>query len=266
MFSPNDLVADLYRLGVRRGDTIMVHASLRKIGSVEGGAVGVMDALDEAVGPEGTLMMILGALLEHEWVNEHPKDERAALLADAMPYDPLTVPVLPEVGYLAEAFRTRPGTIVTDNPSGRFAARGCLAEAFFHDAPWDDYYGPDSPLHRLCDAGGRILRLGANPDTVTALHYAEYLADLPEKRHVRRHFCVQGLHGPEIRSVECLDDENGIAEWSGDDDYFAVILKEYFAQGRVLNGQVGNAHAELIEAQDIVDFGARWMSRNLPWT
>jgi aminoglycoside N3'-acetyltransferase len=260
--SVHDLVTDLRRLGVREGDTLMVHASLRKIGPVERGANGVLDALDVAVGANGTLMMILGALVDHEWVNERPEPERPALLAGVAPYDPLAAPVLPEVGYLAEAFRLRGGAIVTDNPSGRFAARGRRASELFRDAPWDDYYGPDSPLHRLCKMGGKVLRLGANPDTVTALHYAEYLADVPGKRRVRRHYRVSGPRDPETRSVECLDDEHGIVDWQGE-DYFAIIVKKYIAEGRAQRGKVGRAVAELIEAKDIIDFGARWMSDNL---
>lgn len=94
------------------------------------------------------------------------------------------------------------------------------------------------------------------------LHYAEYLADVPGKRRVRRHYRIMGANGPETRSVECLDDEFGIVDWQGD-DYFALILKAYFADGRGVRGRVGNADAELIDAQDIVDFGARWMSENL---
>ena len=260
--TPADLVADLRLLGVRDGDTLMVHASLRRIGPVEGGASGVLDALDTAVGPDGALLMILGAVVDHEWVNQHPEGERAALLADVAPYDPLASPVLPEVGYLAEAFRTRPGTIVTDNPSGRFAARGGGAEALLRGAPWDDYYGPDSPLQRLCEMEGRVLRMGASPDTTTALHYAEYLADVPGKRRVRRHYRVMGAEGPETRSVECLDDEFGIVDWQGD-DYFALILAAYLAEGRGARGKVGNADSVLLDARDIVDFGARWMTHHL---
>jgi len=51
-------------------------------------------------------------------VNQHPEHAREALLANEPPYDPMTAPVLPEVGRLAEAFRLRPGTVVSDNPSG----------------------------------------------------------------------------------------------------------------------------------------------------
>jgi aminoglycoside N3'-acetyltransferase len=260
--STAELVADLHGLGVRSGDALMLHASLRRIGPVERGATGVLDALDAAVGPDGTLMMILGAFVDHEWVNQHPEEERAALLVGEPPYDQLASPVLPEVGYLAEAFRTRTGTIVTDNPSGRLSARGRNAEALLRNAPWDDYYGPDSPLHRLCKMGGRVVRLGANPDTTTVLHYAEYLAEVPNKRRVRRHYRVMGPRGPETRSVACLDDEHGIVDWDGE-DYFALILRAYLAEGRGRRGRVGGAEAELIEAQDIVDFGAAWMSRNL---
>ena len=43
------LVADLRRLGVVEGDLLMVHASLRAIGPVLGGADGVIDALEVAV-------------------------------------------------------------------------------------------------------------------------------------------------------------------------------------------------------------------------
>jgi aminoglycoside N3'-acetyltransferase len=270
--SPDELTAHLRGLGVRPGDMLMVHASLRKIGPTEGGATGVLDALDQAVGPEGTLLMVLGAVVEHEWVNQRAEEERVALLALVAPFDPSVAPPLPEVGYLAEAFRTRPGTIVNDNPSGRFAARGRRAPDLLHGVPWDDYYGPGSPLHRLSEAGGRILRLGANPDTTTVLHYAEYLASVPGKRRVRRHYRVQGDNGPETRAVECLDDEHGIVDWPPpgaprvewpDSDYFAVILKSYLAAGHGLRGRVGGADAELLDAADLIQFAARWMTEHL---
>jgi aminoglycoside N3'-acetyltransferase len=271
-WSPEALTLHLGHLGVRRGDMLMVHVSLRRIGPTERGPSGLLDALDAAVGPSGTLLMVLGAVIEHEWVNQRPEEERAALLEHETPYDPLAAPCLPEVGYFAEVFRTSPGTIVNDNPSGRFAARGKRAEELFRDAPWDDYYGPGSPLHRLCQAGGRILRLGANPDTPTVLHYAEYLAAVPGARRVRRHYRVHGRDGPETRSVECLDDEHGIVSWPfegtarvewPDNDYFAVILKTYLAAGHGLHGRVGGADAELLEATDFAEFGARWMTANL---
>jgi len=256
------LAADLRDLGVARGDTVMVHASLRRIGPVEGGAAGVISALEQAVGDAGTLLMLLGARDDFAWVNERPAGERDRLLAGTPAFDADTTPASPEVGTLAEVFRCTPATRVSDNPEGRFAARGRDAAHLLHDAPWDDYFGPGSPLDRLCRKGGTVLRLGADPDTVSVLHYAEYVVPLPGKRRVTRHRLVAASEGPVVRTVSCLDDEHGIFDYAGD-DYFAVILREYLAAGRARTGVVGSARSELILASDIVAFGVDWMTANL---
>ena len=208
----------------------MVHASLRRIGLArtdfgEGGAEAILDALDAAVGPAGTLMMTLGTDYPLDWVNRRPVAERAALLAGTAPFDPRDAAVMPDVGWLGEAFRRRPGTLVSDNPSGRFGARPPGRGADARPA-----------LARLLRAGiaaretvrpgGRILRLGADPDTVTALHLAEYLADLPGKSAARWDYLLAGEQGPRHVWIHCLDDPDGIVDAPGE-DYFARILKAY---------------------------------------
>ena len=250
-------------VGVGEGDVVMLHASLRKLGlarsqGVEGGAEILLDGLEAAVGPSGTLIMVLGTEYPEDWVNQHPIAERARLLEGKPPFDYLSAPVLPEVGYVAEAFRRRPGTLVSRNPSGRFGARGARADELLRDQPWNDYYGPGSPLEKLCALDGRVLRLGAGHDTVTVLHYAEYLAAMPRKRRTRWDYVLPEGHV----FIECLDDLNGIADFDGD-DYFAVILGNYLTLGRHHEGPVAAATAELLRATDIVDFGARWMEANL---
>ena len=52
-----DIVDALRSVGLQRGDSVMVHTSLGKIGYVCGGAQVVIEALIEAVGDEGTIMM-----------------------------------------------------------------------------------------------------------------------------------------------------------------------------------------------------------------
>ena len=49
------LIRDLTRLGLRGGDMVMVHASLRALGPVIGGPATVAQALRDVVGPQGTL-------------------------------------------------------------------------------------------------------------------------------------------------------------------------------------------------------------------
>lgn len=265
MRTVDELTGDLLAIGVGAGDLVMVHASLRRIGPVEGGADGVLDALHAAVAPEGTLMMNVGVRDDWGWVNDRPESGRFALLADAEPFDPWTTPAEPDNGVLAEVFRVRPGTIVSNNPEGRLGARGPLAEALMADAPWDDYYGEGSPLERFVERDGKVLRLGADLATVTLLHLAEYIVELPEKRRVRRHRRVRTADGgSEIRTVECLDDSHGIVEQpAGMTDYFENLLLDYLATGRAAIGNVGGATSELIDAQDLTSFAVAWMGVNL---
>lgn len=253
---------DLRSLGLRPGDTVMVHASLRKVGPVDGGADGLLSAIEQTLGPAGTVLMVLGADDPMAWVNDRPEHERPGLLAGSQPFDHLATPADPDVGVLAEVFRTRAGTFVSDHPEGRFAAAGGLARELTEDVPWDDYFGPGSPLERLIAAGGKVLRLGADPGTVTLLHHAEYLVDLPAKRRVRRYRLVRGDGGhTELRVVESLDDSNGIVDHDG--DYFEAILDAYLATGRAAVGRVGAATSELIDGADLVSFAVAWMAEHL---
>lgn len=256
------LVAQLVELGVRPGAALMVHASLRKVGLVEDGAEGLVRAVDAAVGAAGTWMMTLGAADDFAWVNERPEAERWALLADAPPFDAQRTPAQPDVGALAEVFRRTPGTLVSDHPEGRFGARGLHAAALLRDVPWDDYYGPGSPLERFAGLGGQVLRLGADEATVTLLHLAEYLARVSTKRRARRHRWVLGPDGPFVRTVSCLDDEHGIVDFAGD-DYFAVLLRAFLAAGHGERGLVGSAPAELLDARALLAFGVEWMEQHL---
>jgi aminoglycoside N3'-acetyltransferase len=249
---------DLHGLGVRGGDVVMVHASMRRVG---GDARDLVASIDEAVGEAGTWMMTLGAEDEWSWVNQRPEDERVKLLEGTPVFDPLTTRAEVDNGVLAEVFRTTAGTVVSDHPEGRFGARGKLAHELMADVPWDDYYGTGSPLERLVQLGGKVLRLGADVDTVTLLHHAEWLAPIENKRRVRRHRAVMGTDGrPGIRVVDTLDDSDGIAEYDGiDGDEFGVILNEYLETGRAHTGRVGGARAELIDGQDLVTFAVDWI-------
>jgi aminoglycoside N3'-acetyltransferase len=240
----SDLVADLRALGVRDGDLVVLHASMRAIGPVEGGASTVVRALDAALGAAGTLVMVLGA------------EESDA------PFDALSTPADPDVGVLAEVFRRTDGTAVNDHPDGRFGARGALARELLAGGPWHDYYGPGSLLERVVQRRGKVLRLGADLDTVTVLHYAEYLAPLDHKRRVRRVHRLARGGGVIEQAVECLDDSDGIVDHPGE-DYFAQIVRAYLATGRAATGRVGNAESELIDAGDLVAFGVEWMATYL---
>lgn len=235
------LTAQLRQLGLRSGDVVMTHASMRTVGKVEGGAEGLIQAQIEAVGSTGTLLMVLGA------------DEDEAFDAETTPVD------VEDMGILAEAFRTYPGVQVSDHPADRFGALGPLAQDILEPMPLHDYHGPGSPLERFAAFGGRVLRLGADPDTVTLTHYAEYLAEVPDKIRVRRRY-LRADTG-EIW-VESLDDNDGIADWPHG-DYFTQIFLDYRSSGAVLVSSIAACQGELFDARHFVAFAVDWMNQNL---
>lgn len=219
----------------------MIHASLRKLGPVVGRAAGVIEAVRETVGTSGTLLMVLSAVEDR-------------------PFDALSSPVdVQDMGVLAEVFRVFPGVQVNDHAADRFAALGPDAAFLLEPSPLHDYHGPGSVLERFTRRGGKVLRLGANPDTITLTHYAEYLADVPNKRVVRRRYVRADIGEQWIAS---LDDSDGIAVWSGG-DYFLHVFLDYRASGAVRIGPVGQCSAELLDARDFVDFAVRWMNEHL---
>jgi len=231
------LVHELRALGVPRAATVMVHASLKKLGPVAGGADAVLDAIVETLGPEGTLVMNLGA-------------------PDDVAFDAALTPADPSVGVLAEVLRRRSGAQVNDHVAARFAALGPRASALLEPTPHDDYYGPGSPLARFAE-DGLVLRLGADVDTITLTHYAEYLADIHGKRRVRRRYEHRRAG---VQWVESLDDTDGIVAWS-EGDYFSRIWLDYLATSAPWVGAVGGARAELFAAAPFVLFAARWIER-----
>ena len=241
MCSVDQLTAQLRALGVGEDDVVMIHASMRRVGPVEGGAASVIEALRAAVGTGGTLLMVLSA-------------------AEDEPFDALRSPVdVEDMGILAEVFRTYPGVSVNDHPADRFAALGPAASYLLTPTPLHDYHGPGSVLERFTQRGGKVLRLGANPDTVTLTHYAEYLADVPDKVRVRRRY-VRADTG-EVW-IESLDDTDGIATWE-EGDYFPQIFLDHRASGAVRIGPVGRCEAELFEAAPFVAFAVEWMNAKL---
>ncbi|MBO3803947.1 MAG: AAC(3) family N-acetyltransferase, partial [Candidatus Brockarchaeota archaeon] len=56
-FSKQDLTKDLEKIGLRKGDVVLVHSSLSRIGYVPGGAETAIGALLEAVGEGGTIVV-----------------------------------------------------------------------------------------------------------------------------------------------------------------------------------------------------------------
>jgi len=121
------LVHDARRLGVSPGDVLLVHSSLSAIGWVVGGARTVIEALIEAVSPDGTLVMpaFSGDLSDpSDWRNPPVPSSWIDRIREAMPaFDPDRTPTR-QMGCIAETFRKWPGAMRSIHPVSSMTALG----------------------------------------------------------------------------------------------------------------------------------------------
>jgi len=164
-------------LGLRQGDSVLVHSSLSRFGHVEGGADAVIDALLDILGRDGTLMMSA--------ITTRPKFVTTCIDAAGKglvaPVEAFEVEgTATYAGAIAETFRKRLGVKRSWHPTHSVSACGAGAEAIIADH--ESAAGPcgaGTPYTRICDLDrGFILLLGVSHQSNTALHGMEELADL----------------------------------------------------------------------------------------
>lgn len=257
------LVADLHALGVRPGDIVMTHESVKAIGWVVGGPSVVIDALLTAVGPDGTLLKYVGSEDGAYSMAEWPPEIQAAYRDELPTYDPATTRARREWGILCEYLRSWPGAKRSSHPDSSFAAIGKRATWLVEKHPTIYPFGPETPMARLVEAKGKVLLLGSPLDSVTVIHHAEHLAKVPGKRIVRYREPV--LRGGTRTWVDCeeYDTSRGIVPWDGPEDYFATIVKAFRSDGLCHQGRVGHAESLLLDAEALVTYAVAWMEKNL---
>ncbi|MCJ7715340.1 MAG: AAC(3) family N-acetyltransferase [Anaerolineales bacterium] len=253
----DSLKEDLTDLGVKPGMVLLVHSSLSSLGFVSGGPVAVILALEEVLGPEGTLVMPThsGDLTDPGlWENPPVPSEWHEIIRQTMPaFDPALTPSR-KVGKIPETFRTHPRSIRSNHPHMSFAALGKLAEIITRDHDLHFSLGENSPLARIYDLKGWILLLGVSHENNTSLHLAEVRAEYSSKKEIQQWapILLDGVRqGILVRELEEHSEE------------FEEIGKAYQASGATLaTGKIGNAPALLIPQQELVDFAVEWITKN----
>lgn len=165
------LVHSLQLLGLQRGDVLLVHSSLSRLGQVESGAKTVIQALLSVIGPEGTLVMPSFTL---------PRGSMLEQVQSGRVFDVRTSKS--DTGKITEEFRLWPGVIRSLHPTHSVAALGPLAEHLTrgHELCATPF-GPGSPFARLLLIKSKALCLGVDVTYITIYHAFEDLApDFPE--------------------------------------------------------------------------------------
>jgi aminoglycoside 3-N-acetyltransferase len=260
------LADDLGRLGVAAGGVVMVHCRLSALGHVVGGAEVVVRALFDVLGPRGTLVAYTG------WQDAPPDDldaldeeARRAYLDDQPAYDPRVALSRRDHGRVPELLRTWPGALHSGHPEAGVAAVGALAGEITSSHPRDDAYGAGTPYARLLELGGQVLMLGAPLDTVTLVHHAEAIAEVPDKRRVVYRYPVFEGGQRAWRTFSDIDTSDGALPYErfmGEEDYVGYLAGSALAAGCGKSGPVGEATAYLFDAPELVEHAVGWIEQN----
>lgn len=200
------LAADLRALGVAEGSVLLAHSSLSRLGWVAGGAVAVVQALLDALGPEGTLVVpthTTGNSEPSHWRNPPVPEAWWPVLREHMPaFDPRVTPAR-GIGAIPEVARVWPGALRSDHPQMSFAALGPDAGRITRGHVLESGLGDGSPLARVYDLDGHVLLLGVGHARNTPFHLAEYRR--PRPRPHRTGAAVQGAAGREWVEFEDIE-------------------------------------------------------------
>ncbi|KAF7585650.1 hypothetical protein BBP40_010353 [Aspergillus hancockii] len=245
----SSLKTDLLKLGLKPGDTILLHSSLSSIGWIPGGAETLLKVLLSILTPTGTLVVPT-----HTGDNSDPADwhhppvpeEWWPTIRATMPaYDP-RITRTRGMGVLPEMLRRWPGALRSAHPQTSFAAVGAKAELITGDHALDCKMGERSPLARLEGIGARVLLLGVGFERCSAFHLAEYR--IPGRRVGEEGFAafVRGQRQwVVVRDVSVDDGDFG--EIGADLEEKGVNIRVLVIEENIIDPYIGVYDAEAVE-------------------
>lgn len=256
MVLKTDIVEALKDVGVRAGQTIMVHTSLGSLGFVCGGAQVLIEALLDCVGENGTIMMPA-----QSWKNldpeagvhwEEPREWWQTIRDNWPAYDKEITPTN-TMGAVAEMFRKWPGALRSGHPARSVSAKGRYAKYLTENHDLSNIFGDGSPIGKLYELDGYVLLIGVGYDKNTSLHLADVRAEYP------------GKHVSTEHSAMMID---GKREWVAydtlyvDGEDFEKIGAAFEAEKKPSRVSLGNTSICLMRQRDLVDFAVEWIKEN----
>lgn len=158
------LAEDLIRLGLRAGDTVLMHSSLRSLGPLQDGPATLINALLQVLTPQGTLLV---PTLSYAYTPQENPVFDVRLTGTC-------------IGAVPEFFRKLPGVRRSLSPTHSVAALGQLAVEITGGQLQDETpVGPHSPFARLAKENGKLLFVGCGLRPNTSMHGVEELAEPP---------------------------------------------------------------------------------------
>lgn len=243
--TPDTLEGGFRELGIARGDRLMVHSSLGSFGKVDGGAQTVIDAVMNAVGPGGTILM--------------PSFNHGAPFRDGGPgvFDPARTPTTN--GAIPDRFWRMEDVERSLNATHAFAAWGRDADDLVREHHLATTMGPGSPLYRLWRAGGLVLLLGVGYRANTFHHVVETVTGAPCLGRRTEAYPVRVPDGT-VEALRTWGWRDGTCPITDETRYKEPLR----ATGAVRQARIGEATCTLVPMQACYDVIARLLAHGLP--
>jgi aminoglycoside 3-N-acetyltransferase len=254
--SAAQLRRDIAGLGLAAGGTVLVQASMREIGWIDGGESSLLGALRAAVGPNGTIVTPTqtanNSTTTTEFVAAARERDAAGrrALEDAIAGFDYPETESYRMGRLAEAVRTSPGAVRSRHPQTSFAAVGPASTWLMAVHDLGSHLGERSPLSRLYSIGATIVLIGRPFDFCTGLHLAEHRLPWPPPTRPYRCYVISAGRRERVDfTAPDLDD--------GD---FRELGQSLEASSLVETYRVGSATTRVVPMRQAVDFAVDWMA------
>jgi aminoglycoside 3-N-acetyltransferase len=231
MFTKEQLIEDLKKLGVKEGDHIGLGISFKSIGSVSGGPDTLIDALIEAVGSNGTIMIPTFTKSFHSNRMNSGKIDYV--------FDYRTTPA--NTGIVPNILRKRSGALRSHHPIYSVAALGRLSE--YLTEGHDEKSRPFTPYSKLAEARGKVLSIGIGNRLVAFRHEAQHKAGLLLVLSEKAKFRADDGH---IKLYVEREPPGCVARLPE----LVLVLRE---SGLVKEGNVGNAKSIIVPAKESLD-------------
>lgn len=231
-----ELIEQFKATGLKQGDTVLIHSSMKSFGYVEGGANTVVRSLNAAIGKEGTIIV--------PTLTGRREDSKAC----PPEYDTLNTKSW--TGIIPETVRNMEGAIRSLHPTHSAVAIGSrkLWVTSGHEnskSPCDE----NSPYYKNAVIKGYIVLAGVDQESNTSIHSCEEIAAVPY--HLQKDVLdinIKGYDGSQITVT------NRLHNWEKPETNFNKLDELFEKKGIMKKYMVGNSLLRLINAQDMFDF------------
>jgi aminoglycoside 3-N-acetyltransferase len=241
MLTFDELVSGFCKLGVEAGDTLLVHSSYKSFGPIDNGPQTVVNALEAALGPQGTLIM---PTFNFDFNKGQPWDVRSTPS---------------QMGVLTELVRKDPRAKRVFHPIYSFAILGKHAD-MLGNLRYKSSYERNSVFGKLRDLDGKIMVIGLSyTNSMTFFHH------------------IEQMEGVDYRFLKQFTGQ--VTDWDGKTwtDTFEMLVRnidkgvitEVDPMGALMEqagvikvGKIGEAAVKLMKANEVYAFTAREMRRD----